>query len=191
LQRKRLQFHWPARDDEDVRAIVEEAFLAASVDVLVALTDTSAPSDAGAFKIAVRIVEGWRAAQWTHELNLRGDAPSTRLILGLFAMRRLTFSPAVRPDPLGHAGESAARLRVARWRRLWGGRIAAVPVREEVPAAELRSKALARDAAQGGLAVPCASSVGLGLREIRFRKTDAFLKSKNGYHFLVGKWVSS
>ena len=150
LQKRRLQFHWPARSDDDVRVIVEEAYLAADVDELVALTYASAPSDIGAFRIAVRIVEGWRIAQWTQEQNLRGDAPSTRLVLGRFAMRRLAFPPAVRPETMGHAGESAARKRVARWRRLWGGRIATVPVREEIPVMELRSKALVRSTFRGG-----------------------------------------
>ncbi len=122
--------------------MVEEHFMQVDVDELALLTDMHAPSDTAAMKAALIYVEQLQLARWTARLNAeQGVAPSTESVLQRFEERRCQIPLGVRPPCVGTGAETKARMWASAWRRRWGGKHGRIRVRENVPAAELHSKA--------------------------------------------------
>ena len=133
---------WPAKDDEELKAMVEDLFLGVDLDVLTGLCDLGAPSDPAAAAVAVRIAEEWRLIQWVQRLNQEnGVAPTTNMVLARLEERRLQLPEAIRPAHRGTAADGHARAWARRWRLQWGARHGKVRAREDLPLEEMQAKA--------------------------------------------------
>ena len=121
--------------------MIYAAYAHADIDDVAALIDMDSPTDAAALSTAVNHVEQWRAVVWTKAQNRLGVAPSTAAVIDHFEERRARLSASVRPAAWGSSASATSRRRVSRWRRRWGGRIANIRVREEVPLEDMRDKA--------------------------------------------------
>lgn len=133
LRQRARQRHWPERSEGEIGALVEDVFVAADAGELAALSDLDNPSDAPALATAVDYVEQWCVASWVKTRNRLGVAPPTRDVLGQFQDRQSAVPPAVRPRAWGASDEGSARMRLARWRQRWGGRVASLRPREILP----------------------------------------------------------
>ena len=135
---------WPSKSEEDLKKEAEDVFLRCEdMAELADLTCLTCPAHVGATKVAVRVVEEWRLAQWVARLNERqGVAPATSLVLERAEQARLLLPEALRPRPFGVATEAKARMRAMRWRRRHGGRHGRIRVREDTPLEERRAKAV-------------------------------------------------
>ena len=133
---------WPSQTEDDLKRKAEEVFLECSdMGWLAELTCLESPSNPAAMKVAVRVVEEWRLAQWVLRLNERqGLAPSTAQVLARAEQAFERAPEGVRPPYLGAVAEARARMWAYRWRRRWGGRHARIRVREDVPLEERRVK---------------------------------------------------
>ena len=132
---------WPAKSDEDAMEQVEDAFLAISLEDLLALTDMEEPRDPPAMLEASRRYEEWRLAMWVERLNARqGVAPPTSLVLERHAQGCAALPDAARPKARGVAAQSFARRWALAWRRRHGARHGLIPAREDVPLEERRAK---------------------------------------------------
>ena len=166
LKQQGRQRGWPVQSDEDLANMVGDMVLAADVTELGALISML---DGAALKDAMKAVEEWRLAAWVQEQNRKGVTPSTRAVLEQFERRRGGLPEAAQPSSMGVCSDAGARKRASRWRRSWGGRLAALPVRDVIPVAEMREKAPAarrgalvgRDACIGA-GPRCASASGVG-----------------------------
>jgi hypothetical protein len=118
-----------------------DAFLAADAAELTALCDLESPSDQEVLQTALQHVEPWRLAVWCREQNEKGVAPVTGLVLAKMEELRAALPDGVRPPSWGVATGAAARVRVQRWRRRWGGRFGVVRVVEPIDLQSLREKA--------------------------------------------------
>jgi hypothetical protein len=121
--------------------MVDDAFLAAEEGEVIAMCSLSEPLDAAALSLAVRWVEQWRVVAWCKVQNARGVAPDTGALLAQFECGRRSWPFDVRPPPWGLSAAGGARKRVVRLRRRWGGRVAMLRPREDVPLESLRAKA--------------------------------------------------
>ena len=136
------QRKWPPKEDEELKTMVEDLFLAVDVDVLAGLCDLANPADPAAAKAAVRISEEWRLMQWVKRLNEeQGVAPSTGMLLDRLEARRWDLPEAVRPPWRGDAGEAWARVSACRLRRRWGARHGKLRARPDMSLDEMRAKA--------------------------------------------------
>lgn len=135
------QFHWPDRMGEEIQALVFDTFLAAGEQELLDLTDEAAPSDQGAFAIALDYVNLCAVATWTASQNEKGIAPSISAFLDQFEVCRLRLPSALHPKPSGTSASASARKRASNWRGRFKGRVGAIRVHEEVPADVTRGKA--------------------------------------------------
>ena len=132
---------WPSKEDQELKAMVEDLFLAVDLDVLTGLCDLANPTDPAAAKEAVRISEEWRLAQWVERLNVqKGVAPSTDMVLAQLDAHRAELPEAVRPPWRGAAAEGWARAWAYRWRRRWGARHGKLRAREDMSQEEMRAK---------------------------------------------------
>ena len=152
---------WPDKSEDDLRREAEEVFLAwDDMEELAALTCLENPSNPEATKVAVRVVEEWRLAQWVLRLNeQQGVAPSTALVLERREQACSRLPEGVRPPHLGTEAEPRARMWARRWRLRWGARHGRVRAREDVPLEERRAK-VARQKNQPPISKP--SPPGLG-----------------------------
>ena len=134
---------WPDMSEDAVRREAEDVFLACDdMAQLVALTSLGDPSNPEATKVAVKVVEEWRLAQWVLRLNeQQGVAPSIAQVLERAEEAFSHLPEAVRPPFSGTVAEASARMRACRWRRSWGGRHGRIRVREDVPLEERRATA--------------------------------------------------
>ena len=134
--------NWRQKEDEELRTMVEDLFLAVDLGVLSGLCDLANPTDPEAAKAAVRISEEWRLMQWVKRLNEeQGVAPSTGMLLDRLEARRGDLPEAVRPPWRGNAGEAWARAFAFRLRRRWGARYGKLRARPDMSLEEMRSKA--------------------------------------------------
>jgi len=142
LQQQGRVYHWGDKTDDEVALMVNDEILAVDSDHLVVLCDIDAPSDALAMSTAVRFVEEWRAVTWAVGVNRKGVSPSTGALLDHIEERRADVPEHVRPQAWGTVASGAARMRAARLRRRWGGRMGVLRVQEVVPVEIMREKAL-------------------------------------------------
>ena len=159
LKQQGRQRGWPVQSDEDLANMVGDMVLAADVTELGALISMEVPLDGAALKDAMKAVEEWRLAAWVQEQNRKGVTPSTRAVLEQFERRRGGLPEAAQPSSMGVCSDAGARKRASRWRRSWGGRLAALPVRDVIPVAEMREKA---PAARRGALVGAMRALGQG-----------------------------
>ena len=133
---------WPSKSEDDLKREAEEVFLAwDDMEELAALTRLENPSNPEAAKVAVRVVEEWRLAQWVLRLNEKqGVAASTALVLERREQASSRLPEGVRPPYLGTEAEARARMWARRWRLRWGARHGRIRVREDVPLEERRAK---------------------------------------------------
>ena len=109
---------------------------ATSVDRLAELSENTE-----AMRKAMRYVEEWRMAKVTEGQNrAKAVTPSTGAALNRFEEVRMSTPVDIRPKPWGTAAMPAARKRMTRWRRRFGGCIGKLRVREEVPLDVMREK---------------------------------------------------
>ncbi len=98
-----------------------------------------------AMKAALSYVEQWRLAQWVTQLNeTQGIAPSTESVLQHYEEQRQQLPEAVRPVAVGVPAQTSARVWAGSFRRRWGGKHGRIPVREQIPVAELRNKVVTK-----------------------------------------------
>jgi hypothetical protein len=142
LMRKGRECHWPERSKEEIEDLVYATYASADVDAMAAMIDASAPTDAAALSIAVDCVEQWRVVLWAKAQNRIGVAPGTGAVLDELERRAARHPADVRPPPWGSSSSPTSRKRLSRWRRRWGGRLSKIRVREEIPLADMRSKAV-------------------------------------------------
>ena len=142
------QCHWPAKTEAELVRIADDCFASAvgddvGLDMLAQLTDTDAPSDAGAMRTALAYVEEWRVVEWARAQAVqKGVAVSTDLLLHQAESRRAQLPEATRLPPRGSSADSRGRQWAYRLRQRWGGRHGKFKVREVVPLPEMREKAL-------------------------------------------------
>ena len=134
--------HWPTRSDEDIMEQVSDAFLAISLEELLALTDMEEPRDPPALREASRRYEEWRLAMWVERLNTsQGVAPPTSLVLERHARNCAALPDAAKPRARGVVAQGFARRWALGWRRRHGARHGLIPAREDIPLEEMRAKA--------------------------------------------------
>ena len=141
LKQQGLVHHWSAKTDDELEAIVVNAFIVADRDDITALCDMDTPRDAASLATAVRFVEEWRVVAWSVTSNRKGVTPLTSSTLDHFEQRRMELPELVRPDPWGTTASGVSRKKATRWRKRWGGRFARLSTREVVPVADMRQKA--------------------------------------------------
>ena len=133
---------WPERSGEELDILVEALFVQCDVGVLAHRCDLEDPEDPAALTEALKHVEEWRALAYVEDLNKRcGVAPSTEDVLQKMEQNRLKIPTPLRPVGKGVAAEVKARMWARRWRDRWGARHGKLRVLDEVPLAEMRSKA--------------------------------------------------
>ena len=133
---------WPPRAAEVLATLVEDLFLQAHANELVALADASNADGPAALSVATKCVEEWRVVVWVRGLNAaKGVAPSTESVLHQAEARRLELPEAARGPPRGAVGESRARRWVALLRRRWAGRFGRVRVRDDLQPSQIQRKA--------------------------------------------------
>jgi hypothetical protein len=133
---------WPTKSDEELDRLVEDLFLEVDVGLLLHMSDLEAPEDPAAAKEALKYVEQWRALEHVKDLNQRlGIAPSTELVLQKLEENRLKIPEPSRPSSLGVSAEGKARMWARRWRQRWGARHGRLQIQDQVPLAEMQSKA--------------------------------------------------
>ena len=140
LKRVARQHHWPHRTDEEMLVLICDTFLDASDAEILALTDEAAPSDEGAFAIALDCAHQWAMAMWTVAQNEKGVTPSTAVVLDQFEVIRRKFPTSLRPKAWGTSASASSRKRVSNWRKRFNGRIAAIKARQEIPVDVMRRK---------------------------------------------------
>jgi hypothetical protein len=134
---------WPERSDEDLEELVGSLFLEWDVEVLVHISDLEDPEDPVAAAEALKYVEEWRAFEYVKDLNQRlGLAPSTEDVLQQLEQNRLQIPIGLRPVTRGVAAEVKARMWARRWRARWGARHGKLRILDDIPFAEIQSKAL-------------------------------------------------
>ena len=135
------QRHWPNKSDDELKNMVEDAFLRVDADELAALTDEDDPGDADAMTAALKVVAEWRVFLWASHLNReQGLAPSTEAVLQRYEELRERMPDAARVAYLGTVADARARMWATTYRRRWGGRYGGMRVREAVPLPELENK---------------------------------------------------
>ena len=93
-------------------------------------------------KAALKMVSEWRLVVWARNLNEQHAlAPSTEAVLQRYEDLRERMPDAVRVPYRGTVAEASARMWATKFRRRWKGRFGGMRVREEVPVAELKTKA--------------------------------------------------
>ena len=141
--RKLKQAHrWPDRDNAQLDLLILDIYLASDDAEVLALVDDFEPMDPAAYKIARACFVEWSVAEWTKCSNERDVVPSTAHVLDEFEMRRRRLPEAVRPPVWGLSSAAAARKRMTRWRRRWGGRIGRLQLRADLPVGVMTSKAI-------------------------------------------------
>ena len=143
--------HWPDKTEEELKRMVEEAFLRVDLAELASLTDEHTPADEGAMTAALKMVSEWRVAAWARNLNEEhGLAPSTEIVLQRYEELRERMPDAVRVPYRGTVADARARMRATAFRRRWKGRYGSMRVREAVPVAEMRTKVVAQNSPPNG-----------------------------------------
>ena len=133
--------NWPAKTEDELKSIVEDAFLAVDMERCAGLVDFASPTNVTALRVAVKFHEEWRLAEWVRRLNcVQGVAPSTERVLARYEEGRGRLPDAVRPGFVGAAAATKARVWALRWRRRWGARHGAIRAREDIPVQEMRDK---------------------------------------------------
>ena len=133
---------WPERSDEDLGKLVGDLFLQWDLEMLVHISDLQGPEDPVAAAEAIKHVEEWRAFEYVKDLNQRlGLAPSTEDVLQKLEQNRLQIPTALRPVTRGVAAEVKARMWARRWRARWGARHGKLRILDDIPLAEIQSKA--------------------------------------------------
>ena len=142
LRRSGRQRHWPPRDDQMLRRLVEDAFIEVDMDSLVQLTDVDDPLDSVAMNVALRYIQEWKIVQWGCALNSHhGVAPSTASIVRQAANVGTTFPSATFGATRTGRPDRCARMWATRFRRRWGARLGKIRVREHMPADQMQTKA--------------------------------------------------
>ena len=123
--------HWQPLGREVLAVRVEDLWLEAGVDDVVALVDVEQTQDPVALALAHKHVLEWRVASWARGINeAKGVPVSSHALLVQREKHREEIPVSVRPPPVGSTGERRAKKFLARVRRRWGGRYAAVPAEE-------------------------------------------------------------
>ena len=135
-----LRRKWPAKSEEELQEIVEDAFLDVNEAELADLCYLPDPMDPAAAKVAVRWAEEWRLAMWIEGLNERGVAPPTASVLERLEQQRRALPEGVRPDARGSAAETRARMYAQRFRNRWGAKHQRIRPRGDMEPAEMRQK---------------------------------------------------
>lgn len=134
---------WPTAAEEYLRSLVEGWFLGVDEHELSGWADAASPSDYAAMQDALPFVEEWRLVAWARSQNVeKGAVPSTSDLLDRLGQERLVAGRAA-PYARGTTADGAARMWATRLRRRWGGHYGALPQTDELPLAEMRSKARA------------------------------------------------
>jgi hypothetical protein len=133
---------WPAKPEEEIRAMVEDLIYGMGYAELFALCEDENPTDLAAFKAAVRWSWEWELFLWVDKLNTnKGLAPSTGQVLLRAEKLRQELPERHRPVAIGTAAQSSSRMWAFRWRKRWGGRHGKIRVRDEISVDEMRAKA--------------------------------------------------
>ena len=133
---------WKSLTAADLRALVEEHYLAAEHEEIAALVDDANPLDEAVLAIALKYVNEWRVVVSARISNSTTGVVPTCALLQHAEELRQAVPEAMRPPPLGAATERRARRWAGRLRARWGGRFGRVPVAEHVDVAELFAKAI-------------------------------------------------
>ena len=144
LHNSSRQRHWPEKTEEELTMMIEDKYLQVDLDDLAALTQVDEPADARAMRAAIAFLEQWKLVGWAKTLNEKGVAPSTDAVLQRLEQSRASLPEPVRPPLRGSVADPKARKYVKAWRKRWGGKYSQVPVREVLPAAEMREKVFVR-----------------------------------------------
>ncbi len=143
------QSGWPIRFGAALQRMVEDLLIdATSTDAKLehyaAPTDTSCPADFAAMRLTARRVADWQVAAWSRgQIAVQGLAVSTDQMLVRVESERERLPDAVRPPQRGSSLEGGARKWAHRLRLQHQGRSSKLRVREVLPLAEMRDKALA------------------------------------------------
>ena len=133
---------WPAKEQLQLRQIVEDLFLASDSDKLASLTNVEEPSQPRILQTAMQYVREWKVFCWTRALNLdRGIAPSTSMLVRQAMVEGV--QPCAARAPIRPCARIPhwARKWARRWRKRWNARIGKIQAREMVSLEEARAKA--------------------------------------------------
>ena len=101
------QHHWPQQSPTELRRIVEDTFLHADLNQLVALSDARQLGDEEAMHVAQGVLREWRVVLWAEAQNDCGVAPSSFQLLEKFDS--LALPPCARKRTVTGRLASSAR----------------------------------------------------------------------------------
>ena len=132
---------WPPQSDGELGRRVEDSFLRADPDMLIALVDASQPLDQAVFEASMRYVREWRVVSWGFDMNcVKGFAPATSMVLRRAAAERMVLPASTVVPRQGMTMSAATRKWASRWRRKWHARIGKLRPRERISEGESRAK---------------------------------------------------
>ena len=133
--------HWPEITDEELRALIETAFLDAPAQLFLELCDPLNPSDEQAYQAALDFRSQFDTMKWCEEMNTtRGLAPSSATVL-----HRLHTDNEARPQEFQrhipmNTWVSTPRTFVHKWRRRFGGRFGCIRIVPNLTAESMMAK---------------------------------------------------
>ena len=134
--------HWEAMSKEFLATRAEDMWLETGVDGVVAAVDEELTPDPAGLALGHKYVLEWRVASWARGVNeVKGLPVSSQAMLVQREKYREEIPFSTRPGPIGSTRERRAQNFLARVRRRWGGRYAAVPASDRQGPAETGRKA--------------------------------------------------
>ena len=135
---------WPAKLDEELATIVQDAFLAMDLDVYIGLIDSANSSDHYAMKVAVRFRSWYGAHCWVKGLNQgKGIAPPSSLVSAKVEEMQSQYPALFAYRNLNVPYQSNYRVMVHRWRRTFSNRYGSIRRRDRLSKEEMQAKVLA------------------------------------------------
>ena len=124
---------------------MEDIFLAADEEKILALCRFDSPLSPSALTTAIRYVQQWQVVSWCRVQNTKGCAPPSSKLLDMFNCNQFEWPADFRPTPWGEITNGVSRTRLTRLRRRWRGRLGAIRVQDDVSEHVLREKAAGDD----------------------------------------------
>ena len=137
---------WSHKDDGDIHRLIEDAFLAATDEVLLSLLNENGDERIDAKREARKLVLEWCVTEWVRAQSLKEadpTEPTTHDMLDQLECIRMAMPENERPLAWGVASDVSARKKASRLRGKWSGRVGKFKTRPQVSPGEMRNKAAA------------------------------------------------
>ena len=132
---------WPAKEEEDLVIIVQQAFMQIDLDAYVNLTDSDNSSNPTAMQVAIRFRSSYSTQGWVKGLNQgKGIAPPSALVGAKLAEFQSQYPMHFGYRNMSLPWQSNYRVVVHRWRRSFGNRYGRIRRRDVISSREMQDK---------------------------------------------------